>query len=625
MMTMTAITAARGLELGIGQDVKEAALAYLVVVLESRDEDRLDEDIERLGDLIATLGALDVYVLPAGAATELIEARERAFFAAKAAGANEIIDTVVPARADPRVSGTGVNNCAGQRVDDSRMRSRRRRQRASLGVPARRRSVSTMCCAASSPPVPRSVALSPVSTASAPTSAVTSLRSRTPRNWRSWAHQSCVRSGRHPQSRAIFEPARAAASGPRGDRRRGGPSQPRCLGCGRCVRQPRHIGDAFRRDARRRAGDARCARALRRCRDRCGRRLRAHARHACRSAAPPRPGLGNGIANLHNARRSHAPVVVIVGDHATYHAQFDAPLQSDIETVARNVSSWIRRSARTEEAGADAAAAVAAAYGPPGQVATLILPADVSWSEGGVVAPPAARRHAPRCPRRHHRGGCARASLGRQRSAAPRRQSDARTRRSRAAARIAAATGAELLAETFAARAERGAGIPEIQRLAYLGEMAAGQLEGLRHLILVDARSPVSFFAYPGKPSDLVPEGCDVTLLAGDGDDVIAALDALAGGRRRRRPRGHRHPEPDRPSGALGADSVALAIGALLPEGAIVSDEAAHERNLPAGVHGGSAAARLALAHRRVDRPGASGRGRSRRRLPGPAGPRARG
>ncbi len=96
MMTMTAITAARGLELGIGQEVKEAALAYLVVVLESRDEDRLDEDIERLGDLIATLGALDVYVLPAGAATSLIEARERAFFAAKAAGANEIVDTVVP-------------------------------------------------------------------------------------------------------------------------------------------------------------------------------------------------------------------------------------------------------------------------------------------------------------------------------------------------------------------------------------------------------------------------------------------------------------------------------------------------------------------------------------------------
>jgi len=96
MMSMAAITAARGLELGIGSAVKEAAFAYLVVVLESRDQDRLDEDIERLGDLITSLGALDVFVLPPRAAADLIEARERAFFAAKAAGANEIIDTVVP-------------------------------------------------------------------------------------------------------------------------------------------------------------------------------------------------------------------------------------------------------------------------------------------------------------------------------------------------------------------------------------------------------------------------------------------------------------------------------------------------------------------------------------------------
>ena len=96
MMSMAAITAARGLELGIGAAVKDAALAYLVVVLEARDPGRLDEDIEQLGDLITTLGALDVYVLPPRAASDLIEARERAFFAAKAAGANEIIDTVVP-------------------------------------------------------------------------------------------------------------------------------------------------------------------------------------------------------------------------------------------------------------------------------------------------------------------------------------------------------------------------------------------------------------------------------------------------------------------------------------------------------------------------------------------------
>ena len=102
------------------------------------------------------------------------------------------------------------------------------------------------------------------------------------------------------------------------------------------------------------------------------------------------PGLGNGLANLHNARKGQTPVVNIVGDHATYHKQYDAQLESDIETVARNVSRFIRWSAKTGEVGADAADTVAAAYGPPGQVATLVLPADISWSEGGEVAAPKA-------------------------------------------------------------------------------------------------------------------------------------------------------------------------------------------------------------------------------------------
>src|SRR5947209_14589773 len=86
------------------------------------------------------------------------------------------------------------------------------------------------------------------------------------------------------------------------------------------------------------------------------------------------PGLGNGLANLHNARKAKVPIVNIVGDHATYHTQYDAQLQSDIETVARNVSTWVRTSQSTENLPSDAAEAISAAYGPPGQVATLILP-----------------------------------------------------------------------------------------------------------------------------------------------------------------------------------------------------------------------------------------------------------
>jgi acetolactate synthase-1/2/3 large subunit len=129
--------------------------------------------------------------------------------------------------------------------------------------------------------------------------------------------------------------------------------------------------------------------------------------------------------------------------------------------------------------------------------------------------------------------------------------------------------------ETFSARAERGGGIPVTQRLAYLAEMAAGQLDGLRHLILVDTTSPVSFFAYPGKPSDLVPDGCDVLVLAGGGDDAVAALEALAAALGADAGAAvSSMPRPERPTGELTAESIARAIGALLPEGAIVSDEA---------------------------------------------------
>ncbi len=132
-----------------------------------------------------------------------------------------------------------------------------------------------------------------------------------------------------------------------------------------------------------------------------------------------------------------------------------------------------------------------------------------------------------------------------------------------------------MLAETFPARAERGAGIPVVQRLAYLAEMAAGQLEGLRHLILVDAKTPVSFFAYPGKPSDLVPEGCDVLVLAAGGDDAVGALELLATELHAETDLSVSDvPRPEKPTGELSADAIARAIGALLPEAAIVSDEA---------------------------------------------------
>ena len=286
------------------------------------------------------------------------------------------------------------------------------------------------------------------------------------------------------------------------------------------------------------------------------------------------PGLGNGLANLHNARKGKVPIVNIIGDHATYHKRYDAQLESDIETVASNVSRWIRRSQRSDTVGADAAEAVAAAMGPPGQVATLIVPADVSWLDGGVIASP--RPQAKRSSVTSKTIDSVAAALRSGKPCAMLIGGSALRRRGLvAASRVANTAGAKLLCETFPTRLERGAGVPPIERLAYLAEFAMMQLEGTKHLIVVDAKAPVSFFAYPNKPSYLVPEGCEVHVLAGDTDDAPAALEALADAVNAATDAATIQGEsrPGRPTGPLTAESVCQALGAMLPEGAIVSDE----------------------------------------------------
>ncbi|QXC59580.1 acetolactate synthase large subunit [Aquihabitans sp. G128] len=239
------------------------------------------------------------------------------------------------------------------------------------------------------------------------------------------------------------------------------------------------------------------------------------------------PGLGNGLANLHNARKGHTAMVNIVGDHATYHKQYDAQLESDIETVARNVSAWIRTSAKTDELAADAAEAVAVASGPPAQVATLILPADVSWTGGAEPVAPATPV-APVAVTAEAVAAIAAVLTGDEPAALFIGGRACRADALVDASRIANTTGSKLIAETFPARLERGAGRVPVDRLAYLAEFAAMQLDGLQHLVVVDTKSPVSFFAYPGKASDLVPEGCQVHVLAGAEHDVAGALAALA-------------------------------------------------------------------------------------------------
>ncbi len=287
------------------------------------------------------------------------------------------------------------------------------------------------------------------------------------------------------------------------------------------------------------------------------------------------PGLGNGLANLHNAQRARTPIVNIVGDHATYHARYDAPLQSDIASIAGPVSSWYRSTARADDVAGDAADAVAAALGPPGCVATLVLPADASWSESstGPSAPrPRGRRTVVPADTVDE---VAKALRSGERTAFLLGGSALRADGLQAASRAAVATGAALLGETFPANLERGAGIPAVERLAYLAEMAQAQLDGVRHLVLVDAKAPVSFFAYPGKASDLVPADCTVHTLARAGEDAVGALEALADAVGATGDAGAPAPaaRPDRPSGTLTTESLAAAIGVTLPEGAIVADE----------------------------------------------------
>ncbi|WP_414939561.1 acetolactate synthase large subunit [Amycolatopsis sp. cmx-11-51] len=286
------------------------------------------------------------------------------------------------------------------------------------------------------------------------------------------------------------------------------------------------------------------------------------------------PGLGNGLANLHNARRAHTPIVNVIGDHATYHKQYDAPLESDIEAVAGSLEGWVRRSEHTKDVGADAAAAVAAAQDAPGRIATLILPADASWGEGGQPCAPIP----PRIPQTVDAttvkniaevlargepvallvggGGCREAGL-------------------RATSRIAAATGVEAFVETFPSRLERGEGLPTIERLGYLAEQVAYQLDGIKHVIVAGTKAPVSFFAYPGKASNLVPEGAQVHVLAEVGQDVPRALNDIADlVAAETEPVLQEATRPALPSGPLTPQNWVEVIGALLPERAIIADEA---------------------------------------------------
>lgn len=288
------------------------------------------------------------------------------------------------------------------------------------------------------------------------------------------------------------------------------------------------------------------------------------------------PGLANGLANLHNASRAQVPIVNIVGQHPAYHLKHDAPLTSDIEAIARPYSKWLRTASSSAQLGRDGADAVVAARTAPGQIATLIVPADFAWSDGGAVA---ALPSVPKPPRPSSAAVERAASM--LRSGLPTAlllSGNALYGAGlRAAGRIAAATGATLLAPYPVARVQRGVGSSPVLRIPYVPEQAMELLQRFRQLIRVGAPAPVSYFAYPGKSSVLTAPDCDIHELAMPGEDYVGALEALVAALSLQTTepvmsrRAERTPPP---TGEITLSGLAAAVGALLPENAIVVDEA---------------------------------------------------
>jgi acetolactate synthase-1/2/3 large subunit len=284
------------------------------------------------------------------------------------------------------------------------------------------------------------------------------------------------------------------------------------------------------------------------------------------------PGLANGLANLHNARRGRAPVVNVVGDHARSHKRLDAPLESDLDALADTVSGWLRRSLSPADVAADAAEAVAESARRG--IATLVLPADVSWEEGAEPAEPQPVRPAPQVAPSVvddvaavlHSGEPTVLFLG--------GDVVASEEALLAAGRVAAGTGARLMAETFSARTVRGAGLPDLAKLPYPPEMAIAALAGTRHLVLAGATAPVHFFGYPGVPGTPVPDDCVVHVLSAPGEDGVAAVRALAEAAAADSTAEVLEPSrPELPTGELTPRAVSAVVGALLPERAVVVDE----------------------------------------------------
>lgn len=287
------------------------------------------------------------------------------------------------------------------------------------------------------------------------------------------------------------------------------------------------------------------------------------------------PGLANGLANLHNAKKAGTPVVNIVGDHATFHRQFDAPLTSDIEATARPYSHWVRSAESTASLAGDAAEAVAASRAGGGQIASLILPADTAWSPAQEMA-----SAAPAVVAEQVKPAVldAMASLLRrdgQRIGVVLGGALLHGEGLEIMGRVAAATRATLLVPYGSGRVARGAGTPRIERIPFPIDQSIAVLERFDHLYLLGAKEPVAFFAYPGRPSRIVREGTEVVAVADRGHDLLACAAGLA--HRLDCARGPLDAEtgilPDAASGCLDSDGLSTTLARSIQPGTIIVDE----------------------------------------------------
>ena len=290
------------------------------------------------------------------------------------------------------------------------------------------------------------------------------------------------------------------------------------------------------------------------------------------------PGLANGIANLHNARKAGTPLINIVGNHPQYHMGYDAPLTSDIDTLARNFSAWIKSCSTAETLAQDGADAVTATLranpGSAGQIATLIMGADAAWnaSPGPVKANPIPQRASVSAA---HIDSIAALFASGEKTVLLLEHDALTPAALESASRISAKTGARLITGTFPARIDGGPGAVQVERMPYFPEQILATLEGTRNLILVGAQAPASFFAYQNLSGRPIPEGCSTHTLARIDEDAATALEQLAQSLQAATAPISRFEKAalPKPSGPLNTRSISQAVAATLPEGAIVATD----------------------------------------------------